>query len=85
MPEVIDEYFDKRGVANHCHVSVFTVDKWLTKKLLPRTWAGGRVLISKADLQAFLVREVPVRKQPTVRKRAETAKSTKVPKVATKA
>jgi excisionase family DNA binding protein len=38
-------------------VSPWTVWAWLSQGKLPRTKAGGRTLIAKADVEAFLRRD----------------------------
>jgi excisionase family DNA binding protein len=38
-------------------VSPWTIAAWLSQKKLQRIKAGGRTLIAKADLEAFLSRE----------------------------
>ena len=48
-------------------VSHWTVSAWLSQGKLPRTKAGGRTLIAKTDLEAFLRRSSESRaKMPTL-------------------
>jgi excisionase family DNA binding protein len=43
-----------KEAAEFLRVSHWTISAWLSQKKLPRIKAGGRTLISKADLEAFL-------------------------------
>lgn len=45
-----------KEAAELLRVSHWTVSAWLSKRKLPRIKAGGRTLIAKADLEAFLRR-----------------------------
>ncbi|MBB5057473.1 excisionase family DNA binding protein [Granulicella aggregans] len=45
-----------KEAAELLRVSHWTVSAWLSKGQLPRVKAGGRTLIAKADIQAFLTR-----------------------------
>jgi excisionase family DNA binding protein len=45
-----------KEAAELLRVSPWTIASWLTKSKLPRIKAGGRTLIAKADLEAFLRR-----------------------------
>jgi len=46
-----------KEAAELLRVSHWTVSAWLSQGKLPRIKAGGRTLIAKADLEAFLRRE----------------------------
>ena len=45
-----------KEAAELLRVSHWTVSAWLSQGKLPRVKAGGRTLIAKADLEAFLRR-----------------------------
>jgi len=45
-----------KEAAELVRVSPWTISAWLSQGKLPRVKAGGRTLIAKADLEAFLAR-----------------------------
>lgn len=51
---LVGDLLTTREAAELLRVSHWTISAWLSKKRLPRTKAGGRTLISKSDLEAFL-------------------------------
>ena len=48
-----------KEAAEVLRVSHWTVSAWLSQGKLKRVKAGGRTLIAKSDLEAFLKRDVP--------------------------
>jgi excisionase family DNA binding protein len=52
----VGDLFTTKEAAELLRVSHWTVSAWLSQGKLPRTKAGGRTLIAKADLEAFLRR-----------------------------
>lgn len=43
-----------KEAADLLRVSYWTISAWLSQGRLPRTKAGGRTLIAKADIEIFL-------------------------------
>jgi excisionase family DNA binding protein len=50
----VGDLLTTKEAAELLRVSHWTVSAWLSQGRLPRTKAGGRTLIAKADLEAFL-------------------------------
>jgi excisionase family DNA binding protein len=53
---LVGDLLTTKEAAELLRVSHWTVSAWLSQGKLPRTKAGGRTLIAKADLEAFLRR-----------------------------
>jgi excisionase family DNA binding protein len=53
---LIGDLVSTREAAELLRVSPWTVSAWLSQGKLPRVKAGGRTLIAKADLEAFVRR-----------------------------
>ena len=51
---LIGDLVTTKEAAELLRVSYWTVVSWLHKKKLPKYKAGGRTLLAKADLEAFL-------------------------------
>ncbi len=54
---LIDDLVNTKEAAELLRVSPWTVSAWLSQGKLRRVKAGGRTLIAKADLEAFLQRD----------------------------
>jgi excisionase family DNA binding protein len=54
---LIGDLVSTKEAAELMRVSPWTVSAWLSQGKLPRIKAGGRTLIAKSDLEAFLRRE----------------------------
>ena len=54
---IVGDLLTTKEAAELLRVSHWTVSAWLSQGKLPRTKAGGRTLIAKADLEAFLRRQ----------------------------
>ena len=52
---LIRDLLTTKEAADLLRVSHWTVSAWLSQKKLPRVKAGGRTLIAKADIEAFLL------------------------------
>jgi excisionase family DNA binding protein len=52
----VGDLLTTREAAELLRVSPWTVAAWLSQGKLPRIKAGGRTLISKADIETFLRR-----------------------------
>ena len=48
------DYLTTKETAEVLRVSPWTISAWLSQGKIRRTKAGGRTLIAKADLEAFL-------------------------------
>jgi excisionase family DNA binding protein len=53
---VVGDLLTTKEAAELLRVSHWTVSAWLSQGKLKRTKAGGRTLIAKADLEAFITR-----------------------------
>lgn len=53
---LVGDLVTTKEAAELLKVSPWTVSAWLSQGKLPRIKAGGRTLIAKADLEAFLHR-----------------------------
>jgi excisionase family DNA binding protein len=53
---LVGDLLTTKEAAELLRVSHWTVSAWLSQGKLPRTKAGGRTLIAKVDLEAFLRR-----------------------------
>ncbi len=51
---LVGDLFTTKEAAELLRVSHWTVSAWLSQGKLKRTKAGGRTLIAKRDLEAFL-------------------------------
>lgn len=56
MQMLTGELYTTKEAAELLRVSHWTISAWLSQGKLRRTKAGGRTLISKMDLEAFLHR-----------------------------
>ena len=54
MEMLIEELVNTKEAARLLRVSHWTVSAWLSQGKLRRVKAGGRTLIAKSDLEAFL-------------------------------
>jgi excisionase family DNA binding protein len=54
---LVGDLLTTKEAAEMMRVSHWTVSAWLSQGKLPRTKAGGRTLIAKTDLEAFLRRD----------------------------
>ena len=54
---LVGDLVNTREAAELLRVSPWTVSAWLSQGKLRRVKAGGRTLIAKADLEAFLRRD----------------------------
>jgi len=54
---LVGDLVTTKEAAELLKVSPWTVSAWLSQGKLPRIKAGGRTLIAKADLEAFLHRD----------------------------
>jgi excisionase family DNA binding protein len=54
---LIGDLVTTKEAADLLRVSPWTIAAWLSQKKLQRIKAGGRTLIAKADLEAFLRRD----------------------------
>jgi excisionase family DNA binding protein len=59
---VLGDLVTTKEAAELMRVSHWTVSSWLSQGKLQRVKAGGRTLIAMADLEAFLRRDVSLRK-----------------------
>jgi excisionase family DNA binding protein len=55
----VGDFLTTKEAAELLRVSPWTVSAWLSQGKLPRIKAGGRTLISKADIEEFLRRDQP--------------------------
>jgi excisionase family DNA binding protein len=51
---IMAEYLTVPQAAKECHVAIETVRGWIKKGLLPKSKAGGRVLITRQSLDDFI-------------------------------
>lgn len=54
---LVGDLVTTKEAAELLRVSHWTVSAWLSQGKLPRVKAGGRTLIAKSDLEAFLRRD----------------------------
>ena len=76
---LVGDLLTTKEAAELLRVSHWTVSAWLSQGKLPRVKAGGRTLIAKADLEAFLHRDrEPAHCSTVQQKQAESKKLTRL-------
>jgi excisionase family DNA binding protein len=62
---LIDDLVTTKEAAQLLRVSPWTISAWLSQGKLRRIKAGGRTLISKADLETFVLRSTKTLSEAT--------------------
>ncbi len=62
---LIDDLVTTKEAAELLRVSPWTISAWLSQGKLRRIKAGGRTLISKADLETFVLRSTKTLSEAT--------------------